>query len=104
MATMQACQMVGMPGCRAQLAETVAYLAEAPKSTRSYEGYKQAERLAKRDMTLSVPVAMRDVPVDVMEALGCEEGYKYPPEYRCVRTSRCSRRLMVILHQAPSDE
>lgn len=104
---MQACQMVGMPGCRAQLAEVVAYLAEAPKSTRAYEGYNRAEKLAKRDSTLAVPVAMRDVPVSVMDVLGCREGYKYPPEYMCVLThysSRCGV-LMVILHcQAPCPE
>ena len=82
MAALQACQMVGMPGCRVQLAETVAYLAEAPKSTRSYEGYNQAEKLAKRDMTLPVPIAMRGIPVGVMDALGWREGYKYPLEYK----------------------
>ena len=81
MAALQACRTVGMPGCRALLAETVVYLAEAPKSTRAYEGYNCAEKLAKQDMTLSVPLAMRDVPVDVIDAL---ESYKYPPEYRCV--------------------
>ncbi|KAH9039739.1 P-loop containing nucleoside triphosphate hydrolase protein [Lactarius hengduanensis] len=79
MAALQACQMVGMPGCRAQLAELVAYLAEAPKSTRAYQGYNRAEKLAKRDPTLLVPVAMRDVPVGVADVLEC--GYKYPPEY-----------------------
>ncbi|KAH9009903.1 P-loop containing nucleoside triphosphate hydrolase protein, partial [Lactarius pseudohatsudake] len=81
MAALQACQMVGMPGCRAQLAELVAYLAEAPKSTRAYQGYNRAEKLAKRDPTLLVPVAMRDVPVGVADVLECGEGYKYPPEY-----------------------
>ncbi|KAH8984772.1 P-loop containing nucleoside triphosphate hydrolase protein [Lactarius hatsudake] len=80
MAALQACQMVGMPGCRAQLAELVAYLAEAPKSTRAYQGYNRAEKLAKRDPTLLVPVAMRDVPVGVADVLECE-GYRYPPEY-----------------------
>jgi hypothetical protein len=80
MTALQACRTVGMPGCRALLSETVVYLAEAPKSTRAYEGYNCAEKLAKRDMSLSVPLAMRDVPVGVMDAL---EGYKYPPEYRC---------------------
>ncbi|KAH9053935.1 P-loop containing nucleoside triphosphate hydrolase protein [Lactarius vividus] len=81
MAALQACQMVGMPGCRAQLAELVAYLAEAPKSTRAYQAYNRAEKLAKRDPTLLVPVAMRDMLVGVADVLGCGEGYKYPPEY-----------------------
>ncbi|KAL1707450.1 hypothetical protein EV121DRAFT_255831, partial [Schizophyllum commune] len=43
-ATMQACQLIGMPECRINLAHLVAYLAEAPKSTRSYEAYKRAEQ------------------------------------------------------------
>lgn len=36
MAALQACQLIGMPECRINLAHIVAYLAEAPKSTRSY--------------------------------------------------------------------
>ncbi|KAH9985467.1 DNA polymerase III, clamp loader complex, gamma/delta/delta subunit [Russula vinacea] len=69
-ATLQTCQTVGMPGCRAPLAELVMYLAGAPKSTRAYEGYNRAERLVKRDPTLLVPIAMRDMPVESMEAVG----------------------------------
>lgn len=81
MAALQTCQTVGMPGCRAPLAELVTYLAEAPKSTRSYEGYNRAEELAKRDLGLLVPIAMREIPASVMEAIGYGEGYKYQPEY-----------------------
>jgi putative ATPase len=105
MAALQACQMVGMPGCRVQLAELVAYLAEAPKSTRAYEGYNRAEKLAKRDKTLSVPVAMRDVPVGVMNALECGEDYKYPPEYMCVIPPYSSPfgMLMVIRHPVTNE-
>lgn len=62
----------------------MAALAEAPKSTRAYQGYSRAEKLAKRDLTLLVPVAMRDVPVGVADVLERGEGYKYPPEYMCV--------------------
>jgi putative ATPase len=60
------------------------YLAEAPKSTRAYEGYNHAERLVKRDPTLHVPIAMRDIPVGSMEAIGYGEAYQYHPEYMCV--------------------
>ncbi len=73
-----------MPGCRAPLAELVMYLAEAPKSTRAYEGYNRAERLVKCDPTLLVPIAMRDIPVEAMEAIGNGKAYKYQPEYMCV--------------------
>ena len=80
---MQTCQTVGMPGCHGPLAELVTYLAEAPKSTRAYEGYNRAERLVKRNPTLLVPITMRDMPVGVMEGMRDSETYKYHPEYRC---------------------
>jgi len=72
-----------MPGCRVPLAKLVTYLAEAPKSTRANEGYNRAERLVKRDPTLLVPIAMRNMPVGAMEAIGNSEAYKYHPEYMC---------------------
>lgn len=40
-ATYQACQVIGMPECRINLAHCVAYLSEAKKSTRSYEAYNR---------------------------------------------------------------
>jgi putative ATPase len=73
-----------MPGCRAPLAELVTYLAEAPKSTRAYEGYNRAERLVKHDPTLLVPIAMRDIPIESMEVIGNGKAYKHQPEYVCV--------------------
>jgi putative ATPase len=73
---------MGMPGCHGPLGELVTYLAEAPKSTRAYEGYNRAERLMKRDPTLFVPISMRDIPVRGVEAMG-EEVYRYHPKYRC---------------------
>jgi putative ATPase len=70
-----------MPGCCVTLTELVTYLAEAPKSTRSYEGYNSAERLVKRDPTLLVPIAMRNIPVQSMEVIGNGKAYKHQPEY-----------------------
>ena len=95
-----------MPGCRAPLAELVVYLAKAPKSTRAYEGYNRAERLVKRDPKLLVPIAMRDIPVASMEAIGYGEAYKYPPEYMCVVVSPAPLEVVFIImrFQASSDE
>ncbi|KAF7376055.1 hypothetical protein MSAN_00020300 [Mycena sanguinolenta] len=45
-ATLHACQQIGMPECRINLSHLVSYLSEAPKSTRSYEAYKRAEAAA----------------------------------------------------------
>ncbi|EIN11291.1 P-loop containing nucleoside triphosphate hydrolase protein [Punctularia strigosozonata HHB-11173 SS5] len=80
-AAMQACQFVGMPECRINLAHLIAYLAEAPKSTRSYEAYNRAAEAAKKDMTLPVPLQVRNAPTKLMKELGYSEGYRYNPDY-----------------------
>ncbi|KZT72047.1 P-loop containing nucleoside triphosphate hydrolase protein, partial [Daedalea quercina L-15889] len=81
MAAFQACQVIGMPECRINLAHLVSYLAEAPKSTRSYEGYNRAEEAAKSDPTAPVPLSMRNAPTKLMKELGYARGYRYNPEY-----------------------
>ncbi|KAF4598326.1 hypothetical protein EYR38_006723 [Pleurotus pulmonarius] len=80
-ATMQACQLVGMPECRINLAHCVSYLSEAPKSTRSYRGYNRAEAAAKKDPTDPVPMAVRNAPTSLMKDLGYGDGYHYNPDY-----------------------
>ena len=84
MAALQACQVIGMPECRINLAHIVAYLAEAPKSTRSYEAYARAEAAAKSDLTLPVPMQMRNAATRLMKDLGYSEGYRYNPDYAWV--------------------
>lgn len=81
MATLQACQNIGMPECRINLAHLVAYLSEAPKSTRAYEAYKRAEAAAKSDPTLPVPAMVRNAPTNLMKDLGYGDGYAYNPDY-----------------------
>lgn len=66
-ATLHACQTVGMPECRINLAHLVAYLSEAPKSTRSYEAYNRAEEAAKQDLTIPVPMQVRIAPTNLSE-------------------------------------
>ncbi|OAX31771.1 P-loop containing nucleoside triphosphate hydrolase protein [Rhizopogon vinicolor AM-OR11-026] len=81
MAALQACQVIGMPECRINLAHCVAYLSEAPKCTRAYEAYNRAEEAAKLDMTAPVPVAVRNAPTALMKELGYSEGYSYNPSF-----------------------
>jgi len=80
-ATIQACQMIGMPECRINLAHLVAYLCEAPKSTRSYEAYKRAEAAAALDPSIPVPLMIRNAPTSLMSNLGYSKGYRYNPDY-----------------------
>nr|ODN90329.1 ATPase [Cryptococcus depauperatus CBS 7855] len=81
-ATYQACQTVGLPECRINLAHCVAYLAEAPKSTRSYVAYKTAEELAKEPPLPPVPLQIRNAPTKLMKSLGYGQEYIYNPDYR----------------------
>ncbi|KAI0745327.1 hypothetical protein C8Q76DRAFT_852066 [Earliella scabrosa] len=81
MATYQACQVIGMPECRINLAHLVSYLSEAPKSTRAYEGYRRAEEAAKLDPSVPVPLMVRNAPTGLMKQLGYARGYRYNPEY-----------------------
>ncbi|KAH9929539.1 P-loop containing nucleoside triphosphate hydrolase protein [Epithele typhae] len=82
MAAYQACQVIGMPECRINLAHLVTYLAEAPKSTRAYEGYARAEEAAAADPSIPVPLMMRNAPTGLMKQLGYAGGYRYNPDYR----------------------
>ncbi|WWC87182.1 uncharacterized protein L201_002068 [Kwoniella dendrophila CBS 6074] len=81
MATYQACQVIGLPECRINLAHCVAYLAEAPKSTRSYTAYKRAEALCHEPPLPGVPLQIRNAPTTLMKKLGYGKKYSYDPDY-----------------------
>ncbi len=91
MSALQACQNIGMPECRINLAHIVAYLSEAPKSTRAYEAYKRAEEAAKLDATLPVPLQVRNAPTKLMDEMGCGDGYRYNPDYAYIQITRCDK-------------
>ncbi|KAG6865844.1 hypothetical protein C0991_011176 [Blastosporella zonata] len=64
MAALQACQTI-----------------EAPKSTRAYEAYNRAEEAANLDLTIPVPMSMRNAPTGLMKDLGYGKTYRYNPSY-----------------------
>lgn len=70
-----------MPECRINLAHCVAYLAESPKSTRSYEAYNRAEEAAQKDATEPVPIHLRNAPTKLMKELNFGRDYLYNPSY-----------------------
>lgn len=75
-----------MPECRINLAHCVAYLAESPKSTRSYEAYNRAEEAAKAETTAVIPMHLRNAPTKLMKDLGYGSEYVYNPLYAYVLT------------------
>ncbi|ODN74941.1 ATPase [Cryptococcus wingfieldii CBS 7118] len=80
-ATYQACQIIGLPECRINLAHCVAYLAEAEKSTRSYVAYNAAEQLTQEPPLPGVPLQIRNAPTKLMKQLGYGKEYSYNPDY-----------------------
>ncbi len=73
-----ACHYLGMPECNLALAQTVIYLATAPKSNSTYRAYLRAAAAAKESGDLPVPLHIRNAPTRLMKELGYGKEYKYP--------------------------
>jgi putative ATPase len=73
----QAASAVGLPEAGIILAQAVTYLATAPKSNRSYLGYKKALDLVSQKGNLPIPMAIRNAPNALMKKWGFGEGYIY---------------------------
>ncbi|KAI4149809.1 MAG: hypothetical protein LQ341_001232 [Variospora aurantia] len=83
-ATYTACEKIGMPECRINLAHCVSALALAKKSTRSYRGLANAESICKEPgmAGLPVPMHLRNAPTRLMKEMGAGREYKYNPTFR----------------------
>lgn len=76
-ATMQACDMVGLPECKINLAHCATYLATAPKDNSSYAGLLSAEEDVKKTLNEPVPLHLRNPVTDLMKDLKYGKGYQY---------------------------
>ena len=77
----QAVQLVGMPEARIILAEMAVYVAKAPKSNASYRGINMALDDVMNTDTGTIPMHIRNAPVEEMREFGYGEGYKYAHDY-----------------------
>ncbi|KNG50107.1 hypothetical protein TW65_03025 [Stemphylium lycopersici] len=82
-ATYSACEKIGMPECRINLAHAVTALSLSPKSTRAYRAMKNATDALKEPgvAALPIPLHIRNAPTKLMKGMGYGEGYKYNPDY-----------------------
>ncbi|KAI0233162.1 DNA-dependent ATPase mgs1 [Massospora cicadina] len=80
-ATLQSCQVVGMPECDVMLAHCAAYLARAPKSVQVYRALKRVRRAVQEEPLYPVPLHLRNAPTPLMKDLGYGDGYIYNPDY-----------------------
>ena len=78
---MQAVHMVGMPEARIILAEAAVYVATSKKSNASYNAINKALEDVKDKDTGTIPMHIRNAPIDDMKKDGYHVGYKYPHDY-----------------------
>lgn len=76
-ATMQACEFVGLPECQLSLAQCVTYLATAPKSNASTLAIGEARADVREGRLVPVPVHLRDSHYAGAKRLGHGAGYEY---------------------------
>jgi putative ATPase len=76
-ATMQACEFVGLPECQLNLAQCVAYLACAPKSNAATLAIGEAREDVRERRLVPVPVHLRDSHYSGAQRLGHGAGYEY---------------------------
>ena len=78
-----ACEKIGMPECKINLAHTTVACALSKKSTRAYRGLGAAmSALSEPGIAgLPVPIHLRNAPTRLMKELGYGKEYKYNPHY-----------------------
>lgn len=74
---LKAVETIGMPEGRIPLAQTVVYLACAPKSNSSYQGINSAIAEVKKSGPLGIPKSLRSSKTKAMKDIGYGKGYKY---------------------------
>lgn len=80
-AAMQAVHQVGMPEARLLLAHAATYVARSPKSNAAYLGIDKALHDVETKDTGTIPMHIKNAPVEGMAAQGYGVGYKYPHNY-----------------------
>lgn len=76
-ATMQACEFVGLPECQLSLAQCVAYLACAPKSNAATVAIGEARGDVREGRLVPVPTHLKDGHYAGAKRLGHGAGYEY---------------------------
>jgi putative ATPase len=76
-ATMQACEFVGLPECQLTLAQAVTYLACAPKSNAATIAIGEARAEIREGRLLPIPRHLQDSHYVGAKRLGHGEGYEY---------------------------
>lgn len=77
-AVVQIVERIGMPEARISLAQLTTFLAEAPKSNRSYVAINKAMADVEAGVIPPIPLLLRNAPTQGAKDLGHGKGYQYP--------------------------
>jgi len=80
MAAKDAYEFIGSPEGELALAQSVIYLATAPKSNTAYRALSAATRAARETGSLMPPKHILNAPTGLMKDLGYGNGYQYDPD------------------------
>jgi putative ATPase len=80
-ACQQAVEFVGMPEGSIPLAETVVYLALAPKSNATYAAIRSAQKEVRTSGALPVPLHLRNASTALQKEWGYGRNYQYPHSF-----------------------
>ena len=80
-AAMQAVHQIGMPEARIILAHAACYVAKSPKSNSAYLAINKALDDVEHNDTGTIPMHIRNAPVEDMRNQAYGVGYKYPHDY-----------------------
>ena len=76
-AAKEAYDFLGSPEGELAIAQSVIYLATAPKSNAAYAAFKASARAAKEHGSLMPPMHILNAPTKLMKSLGYGKGYEY---------------------------
>jgi putative ATPase len=79
-AVFQACQTIGYPECRENLAHGVAYLATCQKDRRAYDAYMAAVVDVKQFGNLDIPLSLKNPETNLLKEIGYGKGYEMYPK------------------------
>ncbi|NNF19744.1 MAG: replication-associated recombination protein A, partial [Flavobacteriaceae bacterium] len=79
--TFQAVTTIGYPEARIILSQCAIYLATSPKSNASYMAINRAQQAVKASGDLSVPLALRNAPTQLMKDLDYGKEYQYAHDH-----------------------
>lgn len=77
----EAINKIGYPEAAIILSQTTVYLANSPKSNATYMALKKAMELVKQTGDLSIPLAIRNAPTQLMKNLDYGKNYAYAHDY-----------------------